>query len=291
MAEEMTAAQGPLVVRTGGEARAAIRAAQREGKRVGLVPTMGALHEGHLSLVEAARRECEYTAATIFVNPTQFGPREDFSRYPRTWDEDLAALARIGVDLVFAPETAEMYPPNCTTAIEPPRVAEPLEGRFRPGHFRGVATIVMKLFQLLPADAAFFGQKDYQQTLVVRRMVEDLNVPVQIVVCPTIRDADGLAMSSRNRYLSADERRQALSISRGLRRAQESFRQGERRTSVLCEAIEASLRDASVSSIDYVAVADPESLEAPGEQVSGTAMALVACRVGTTRLIDNLRLE
>jgi pantoate--beta-alanine ligase len=280
----------PRVVRSGVEAREAVRAAQRAGQRVGLVPTMGALHEGHVSLVEAARRECQFTVATIFVNPTQFGPQEDFARYPRTWDDDLAALARVGADLVFAPEVAEMYPPNCTTAIEPPRVAMPLEGHCRPGHFRGVATIVMKLFQLLPADAAYFGQKDYQQTLVVRRMVEDLNVPLDIVVCPTLRDADGLALSSRNRYLSAPERHQALAIIRGLRQALEMVRQGERSASVLHDAIHARLLDAAIQAIDYVAIVDPESLENV-EVLAGPAMALVACRVGATRLIDNLALE
>jgi len=278
------------VVRVGAEARDLIRAAQRAGLRVGLVPTMGALHDGHLSLVEAARRECRFTVATVFVNPTQFGPQEDFSRYPRTWDEDLAALGRVGVDLVFAPEVSEMYPPNCTTAIAPPRVAMPLEGQCRPGHFRGVATIVMKLFQLLPADAAYFGQKDYQQTLVVRHMVEDLNMPIAIEVRPTVRDPDGLALSSRNRYLSAAERQQALAIIRGLRHALELVRQGERNAIVLQNAIRATLIDASIRSIDYVAVVDPESL-GNLELLAGPAMALVACRVGATRLIDNLRLE
>jgi len=290
MANETSSTSTPRVVRVGAEAREAIRAAQRAGLRVGLVPTMGALHEGHLSLVEAARRECRFTVATVFVNPTQFGPKEDFSRYPRTWDEDLAALGRVGVDLVFAPEVSEMYPPNCTTAIEPPRVAMPLEGQCRPGHFRGVATIVMKLFQLLPADAAYFGQKDYQQTLVVRHMVEDLNMPIAVEVCPTVRDPDGLALSSRNRYLSAAERQQALAIIRGLRHALELVRQGERNAIVLQNAIRARLIDASIRSIDYVAVVDPESL-GNLELLAGPAMALVACRVGATRLIDNLRLE
>lgn len=280
----------PRVVRSGTEAREAIHAAQRAGRRVGLVPTMGALHEGHLSLVETARRDGAFTAVTIFVNPTQFGPQEDFSRYPRTWDDDLAALGQAGVDLVFAPEVAEMYPPNCTTAVEPGRVAALWEGQCRPGHFRGVATIVLKLFQLLPADVAYFGQKDYQQTLVVRRMVEDLNVPIQIEVCPTVRDADGLALSSRNRYLSAAERQQALAIVRGLRDARERVRSGERSATLLAGAIRARLTEAGIRSIDYVAIVDPESLGAL-ETLDGPAMALVACRVGTTRLIDNLRLE
>lgn len=290
MASESSKGGQLRVVRTGAEARAAIRAAQRAGLRAGLVPTMGALHEGHLSLVETSLRSCQFTAVTIFVNPTQFGPQEDFSRYPRTWDEDLAALTQLGVDLVFAPEVSEMYPPNCTTAIEPPRVAVPLEGQCRPGHFRGVTTVVMKLFQLLPADVAFFGQKDYQQTLVVRQMVTDLNVPIAIEVGPTVRDPDGLALSSRNRYLSAAERQQALAIIRGLREAQALVHQGERNVNLLQSTIRARLIDAGIRTIDYVAVVDPDSL-GNLEVLAGPAMALVACRVGTTRLIDNLRLE
>lgn len=287
---EAESAEGPLVVRTVEEARRAVREAQRRGLRVGLAPTMGALHAGHLSLIEAARRDCQFIAATIFVNPTQFGPREDFSKYPRTWLEDLAALRSVGTDLVFAPEAAEVYPPGCSTFVEPPAAARPLEGVCRPGHFRGVATVVLKLFQMLPADVAYFGQKDYQQTLVVRRMVADLNVPMEIVVCPTVREPDGLAMSSRNRYLAPDERRRAASISAGLRAAEAAFRGGERNGDRLRAAVRGELERAGIHEIDYVSVADPETLDEL-DSVATAAIALVACRVGSTRLIDNLRLE
>lgn len=181
------------------EIRAAVLAARAAGKTVGLVPTMGALHEGHLSLVRESTESCNCTIVTIFVNPTQFAPHEDFARYPRSLDDDLAALARLGVDYVFAPSRDEIYPPGFSTYVDPPAVAAPLEGICRPGHFRGVATVVLKLFHLVPADVAYFGQKDYQQSLVVRRMVEDLNLPIAIRVLPIVREADGLAMSSRNR--------------------------------------------------------------------------------------------
>ena len=190
------------ITTTDDEACERLRVARADGKCIALVPTMGALHEGHLSLVRAAQEQCEYVAVTIFVNPTQFAPTEDFSQYPRTIEEDLQALRDLNVDLVFMPEKDHLYPEGFSTYVLPPAVADPLEGQFRPEHFRGVATIVLKLFNLLPADIAFFGQKDYQQCQVIRRMVEDLNVPIEIQSCAIIREADGLAMSSRNRYLT-----------------------------------------------------------------------------------------
>ncbi|HEX5106180.1 MAG TPA: pantoate--beta-alanine ligase [Pirellulaceae bacterium] len=271
------------------EPRAMRRAAEslrREGKRISLVPTMGALHEGHLSLVREARQRSDVVIATIFVNPTQFGPQEDFSRYPRTLEGDLRALADHGCDLAFVPEQSAMYPAGFSTYIEPPAVAQPLEGVCRPGHFRGVATIVLKLFQIVPADIALFGQKDYQQSLVIRRMALDLNVPIEIATCPTVREPDGLAQSSRNRYLSPAERQQALALSRSLDLAERLVKSGERGTAAIVEQMRAELRTAGIERIDYVSVADPETL-VEQTRIVLPAVALVAAYAGTTRLIDN----
>lgn len=279
-----------LVITTGAEMRAWMQTQRAAGRRVGLVPTMGALHEGHASLMRAARRECDAVVVTIFVNPTQFGPQEDFQRYPRTLTADLAMLAAVGGGVAFVPSASEMYPPGYSTFIEPPQVAQPLEGKHRPGHFRGVATVVLKLFLLAPADIAYFGRKDYQQTRVVCDMVRDLNVPMQIQVCPTIREEDGLAMSSRNRYLSADDRERALSIYRGMQAARELFHAGERRGAVLRGRIVAELHESRIHEIDYIAVAHPETLAEP-ETVERHFLILVAARLGTTRLIDNLALD
>ena len=261
----------------------ALRAA---GKTIGLVPTMGALHEGHLSLVRRARSECQAVIATIFVNPTQFGPQEDFSRYPRTLERDLELLAAENCDLVFAPPHDEIYPPGFSTYIEPPAVAAPLEGRCRPGHFRGVATVVLKLFNLIPADTAYFGQKDFQQSLVIRYMVRDLHLPVKITVCPIVREADGLALSSRNRYLSPAERKQALALSLSLRHAEELVRSGQRNAAAIGAAMQQHLTAAGIQRIDYATVADAATL-ADLNTLDRPAVALVACFVGTTRLIDN----
>ncbi len=277
------------LLRQGAVARQQIRNAQSTGKRVGLVPTMGALHEGHLSLVRTAREECDVVVATIFVNPSQFGPRDDFSRYPRNLSTDLEMLDACETDLVFVPSIEEIYPPGFSTYIQPPAVAEPLEGVVRPGHFRGVCTVVLKLFQLLPADFAFFGQKDYQQSLVVRRMATDLNSPVVIRVCPTVRESDGLAMSSRNLYFNPDERQQASAISRALRVAVDSVERGERDAGVLIGRVNDSLVSAGIERIDYVAITDTETL-ASSPVVDGPKMLLVAAYVGKTRLIDNCQI-
>src|SRR5262245_36721385 len=222
LAELPAAAPGELgmrVILSPCDVQATVMALRREGRRVGLVPTMGALHEGHVSLIRIARKRADVVVATIFVNPTQFGPKEDFGRYPRVLDGDLQALSAAGCNFVFVPAADDIYPPDFSTYVEPPIVAQPLEGEFRPGHFRGVATVVLKLFNLIPADIACFGQKDYQQLLVIRRMVQDLALPIEIVACPTVREADGLAMSSRNRYLSPAQRQQALGLSQALARA------------------------------------------------------------------------
>lgn len=260
------------------------------GQRIGLVPTMGALHEGHLSLVRAAKEGCDVAIATIFVNPTQFGPKEDFSKYPRTLDDDLALLDSADCDLVFVPSADEMYPPGFSTYVEPPAVAKPLEGVFRPDHFRGVCTVVLKLFNLVPSDIAYFGRKDYQQALVIRHMAHDLDLPLKISVCPIVREADGLAMSSRNRYLSPDERRQALALSVALNTASEAFANGERSAVVLSTTMQETLQQAGIERIDYAAVVDGQTLEGI-EQIERPAVALIACHVGTTRLIDNEELS
>jgi len=259
---------------------------RRGGQRVALVPTMGALHDGHLSLVRIARQRAEVVVASIFVNPTQFGPQEDFSRYPRTLDADLSALSVAGCDLVFLPAADDIYPPGFSTSVEPPAVAQPLEGVCRPGHFRGVATIVLKLFHLIPAHLACFGQKDYQQLQVIRRMTADLNLPIEIVACPTVREPDGLAMSSRNRYLSPAERQQALSISRALASAAQQVKDGERNAAAIKQQMRNTLAAAGIEKTDYATVADAETL-AESNRIEGPAVALIAAFVGTTRLIDN----
>ena len=266
-----------------------VRQTRRTGRVVGLVPTMGALHEGHLSLVRRSVACGHYTIVTIFVNPTQFGPNEDFAKYPRTLESDVAMLTEARADLVFAPAADQIYRPGFSTYVEPPEVAHPLEGRCRPGHFRGVATIVLKLFHLVPADVAYFGQKDFQQTRVIETMVADLDVPIRIEVCPTVREADGLAMSSRNRYLDAAERQQALAVSRALAHASTLYRDGQREASVLRAAMQQILTDAQITRIDYAAVVDPRKLT-DVTRADDESMALIAAFVGSTRLIDNCRL-
>jgi len=278
------------LVQSAGELRSAVSAARRAEKRIGLVPTMGALHAGHASLVDAAHAQCDFTVATIFVNPTQFGPHEDFQKYPRTLDADLKLLAQHGANLVFAPQPADIYPPGHATSIDVGPVSHPWEGACRPGHFPGVATIVLKLFNLVQADAAFFGHKDYQQSVVIRQLVADLNVPIEIVVCPTVRELDGLALSSRNAYLSPPERSQALVLSRGLRHAAELVASGQRDTGAITDAVQKVFATEPAVRFDYFAIVDPRTL-APVERVAELAIALVAARVGATRLIDNWRLE
>jgi pantoate--beta-alanine ligase len=275
----------PTLVTTIADLRNRVRQALGEGKQVGLVPTMGALHEGHLSLVDAARRECSFTVATIFVNPTQFGPGEDYERYPRTLEQDLALLGPRGVDLVFAPSREEMYRDGHVTNVSVSRLTERWEGAIRPGHFQGVATIVLKLFHAAAPDVAYFGQKDYQQLLVIRRMTADLDLPIEVRMCPIVRDADGLAKSSRNVYLSPDERRRGLSLSRSLDRARRLFGDGERNAGQIISAMQEILAAAPVE-LDYAAIVDPQTLEPIVNAQSGS-VALVAARVGRTRLIDN----
>ncbi len=267
------------------ELRALIAQARADGRTVGLVPTMGAVHEGHLSLVDASKRESDTTVVTIFVNRAQFSPGEDFHRYPRPLEADLKLFAGRGVDVVFTPSDETMYGNRHATFVEVGGPALPLEGQFRPGHFRGVATIVLKLFNLVRPDRAYFGRKDYQQSVVVRRMVDDLDLPIQIEVCPTMRESDGLALSSRNVYMSADERRRALSISASLRLARQMVEQGENDPATVLGRMKAMLEAADLK-IDYVELVDPDTLT-PIQTLKGPAVALVAARVGATRLIDN----
>jgi pantoate--beta-alanine ligase len=269
------------------QTRSGSRAARHEGKRIGLVPTMGALHEGHLSLVRAAKSKCDAVVVSIFVNPTQFGPNEDFAKYPRTFERDCELLEREGVDLVFAPSVEEMYPAGAVTYVTVDGMSDKLCGRSRPGHFRGVATVVSKLFHIVEPDLAFFGQKDAAQVAIIKRMVRDLKMPVEIVVCPIIREPDGLAMSSRNTYLTPEQRKQALVLSRALRHVQQVFDQGERNAAKLIEAGKQVLTDEPSVRLDYLEIVDPQTLEGV-DVVSTKTLIAVAAFVGTTRLIDNL---
>jgi pantoate--beta-alanine ligase len=280
----------PKLVATVAQLREELNAMRRAGKRIGLVPTMGALHEGHLSLVRAARAECDYTVVSIYVNPSQFGPSEDLAKYPRTLEADLDLLAGCNADLVFAPGNDEMYRPDHAAWVEVGAVAEPLEGICRPGHFRGVATVVLKLLNMVQPAAAYFGQKDFQQALVIRRMVADLDVPVTIRVCPIAREPDGLAMSSRNRYLSPDARQRALMLWKSLQLAGELVAQGQRNASVIATRMRELIQTAKDARIDYVALVDPETLE-PVETVVGRTLAALAVKIENTRLIDNCLLE
>jgi pantoate--beta-alanine ligase len=282
----MSHSTSPRLVTTVSGLREAIGAVRRQGKKIGLVPTMGALHEGHLSLVRRSRAECDFTVVTIFVNPSQFGRGEDLARYPRNLDNDLELLAG-SAELVFAPGDEQVYPPGYATWVELGSVSLPLEGALRPGHFRGVATVVLKLLNMVGPDVAYFGQKDFQQALVIRRLVADLNVPVEIRVCPIVREADGLAMSSRNAYLKPDERRQAVVLSRSLHQAAEMVCRGQRDPAQLEREIRRTILAAGPSQIDYIAIADPETLE-PVDQVRASIVIALAVKIGSTRLIDNI---
>jgi len=257
-----------------------------EGKSVGLVPTMGALHEGHLSLIRAARSGCDTVIVSIFVNPTQFGANEDLGKYPRAFKADCDACEELGVDAIFAPADGEMYLPDAETYVIEERLPAMFEGATRPTHFRGVLTVVLKLFNVAAPHAAYFGQKDYQQGVVVRKMVADLDVPVRIVVLPTVREQDGLAMSSRNKYLDPDERRQAVCLPDALTLCRERFGAGERSAEALKAAMRERIDKEPSARIDYVEIARPDTLERAGTVQAGD-VALVAAYVGRTRLIDN----
>ncbi len=268
---------------------AACREVRRAGKRLGLVPTMGALHAGHLSLVRAARAGCDVVAVSIFVNPLQFGPQEDFNRYPRDLERDRTLLNQERVDLVFVPSVEEMYGRERNTYVTVEGLSERLCGRSRPGHFRGVTTVVAKLFHIVEPDVSFFGQKDAAQAAIIRKMVRDLNFDTQIVVAPTVREPDGLAMSSRNAYLTAEQRKQATVLYRALMRMQTLADRGERRSAELIRTGEEVIHEEPGAKLDYLEIVNPDTLE-PVADVDGGALVAVAALVGTTRLIDNVLL-
>ncbi len=274
-----------VVVREPAAFREACEAARRAGKRVGLIPTMGALHRGHYSLVEAARTRADFLALTIFVNPLQFGEGEDLDRYPRTFEADLAGCREHGVDLVFAPGAGVMYPEGFQTEVILSELTRPLEGAFRPGHFAGVTTVVAKLFGLAGRCTATFGRKDYQQWKLLERMARDLDMPVDLIGCPIVREPDGLALSSRNRYLSEEDRLRAVGIVKGLRAAHDAWNGGERRPDVLQAVTEAPVIE-RFGRIDYVAAVDADTL-LPTAEASDRLLMAVAAHLGTTRLIDN----
>jgi pantoate--beta-alanine ligase len=267
--------------------RAAIRTARAAGKIIGLVPTMGALHEGHASLVRAARAATGFVVVTVFVNPTQFGPHEDLDRYPRTFDGDLEVCARAGADLVFHPDAAEMYPADMRTFVEVEQLPDGLCGASRPGHFRGVCTVVAKLFNLVQPDVAFFGQKDAQQARIIRQMARDLDFPVEVRVCPTVREVDGLALSSRNRLLAPAHRAQAPVLYRALRKAEQLVAGGERDAATVEQAIRGHLATAPDGVVDYVALVDADTLR-PVVRIAGPLLIALAVKFGNTRLIDNV---
>jgi pantoate--beta-alanine ligase len=273
--------KGPEVFETPGAMLAASRRWHREGGTIGLVPTMGALHAGHLSLVEAACRANRKVVVSIFVNPIQFGPGEDFERYPRDPNRDSELLERAGAHAIYRPQLEAMYPPTATTRVVVHGVSEPLEGAARPGHFDGVATVVTKLFGAVEPDRAYFGQKDAQQVAVVKRLARDLDTGVEVRVCPTVREADGLALSSRNAYLSPEERKAAVSLSAALRLAAEAYADGKRDPDSLLQVLRSRLQTEPLARIDYAQVVDPETFRPPGR------LAVVAVRFGPTRLIDN----
>ena len=268
----------------------AVAEARAAGAAVALVPTMGALHEGHFSLIDAAGRDCGFVVVSVFVNPTQFGPGEDYRRYPRPIEADLAACESRGVDAVFAPPAEEVYPPPFATTVHVAGLTEAMEGSSRPGHFDGVCTVVAKLLNMVGPDAAYFGAKDYQQAAVVKRMVADLNLPVRIEVCPTIREGDGLARSSRNAYLGADERAQAVALIESLRLAQRLVAEGRRDAAdVAAEVRRAIAGRAPLGQIDYVHIVDPDTL-ADVEGIDRPVVVALAVRFPSARLIDNLRI-
>lgn len=275
------------VLSTVAEMQAACREVRRSGKSLGLVPTMGALHEGHLSLVRAARAHNQVVATSIFVNPLQFGPNEDFSKYPRTFDRDKQLLGAEKVDLIFAPSADEMYPEGASTTVYVRGLSEKLDGKSRPGHFQGVTTVVAKLFEIVRPDRAYFGQKDAAQAALIRKMVQDLNIDLELIICPIVREHDGLAMSSRNTYLNPEQRKQALVLYRSLMRMQTLADRGESSSSALSDAGKQVLAEEPGIKLDYLEIVNPHSLD-PVPDITQGALVAVAAWVGTTRLIDNI---
>lgn len=277
----------PRIATTVADTRAAIAQARKAGLTIGFVPTMGALHEGHASLLRAARKECGFVVASIFVNPTQFGPNEDLSRYPRPFQADVALCATEGVDLIFHPSPEILYPPGFRTWVEVEELQDVLCGPARPGHFRGVATVVAKLFNIVGPDTAYFGRKDYQQARLLQKMVRDLDFPLTLKVLPTVREDDGLALSSRNRYLTEEQRRRATVLHRALKEVRRLVKAGERDGSVLVETLRSIVAAEPEARLDYAAVVDADTLR-PVAEVRGPCLAALAVFLGSTRLIDNV---
>jgi len=275
------------VINTIEKVRVIIAGAKSAGKSVGFVPTMGALHEGHFSLIRVAGQQCGFVVVSIFVNPTQFGPGEDIDKYPRPFDADIKACRDLGVDVVFAPMDQQMYPQKNLTWVNVEKLSEPLCGRSRPGHFRGVAAVCAKLFNIVQPDIAFFGQKDAQQAIIVQRMVADLNMPLKIVVCPTIREIDGLAMSSRNRYLTARQRKDAVLLYAALQKAEVFIAAGQRKSSELISEMEKILKISRQIKIEYISIVDARTLNELDE-VKGKVLIALAVKIGQARLIDNI---
>lgn len=278
------------IIRTIAWMKEKARQARSENRIIGLVPTMGALHEGHASLIAGARRECSPVIASIFVNPKQFGPREDFSKYPRTFDSDCEKLRHAGVDALFAPEAAEIYPKGFSTYVHVEGLSEKLEGRSRPGHFRGVTTVVMKLLEIVQPQRAYFGRKDAQQARLITQMARDLDLDSEIAVCPIVRERDGLALSSRNVYLNREERQAATVLYRALQAAERELGSGHRDVLHLESALRRTLDSEPLAAVDYAEVVDAESFE-PVVRVRGACYVLLAVFIGKTRLIDNLYVE
>jgi len=270
--------------------RTLVKAAKAKGKKVGLVPTMGALHVGHVSLMEAAAKECDFVVVSIFVNPTQFGPGEDFEKYPRPVEQDLEICKKAAVDVVFNPTPDVMYGPDSLTWVTVDKLTAPLCGQFRPGHFRGVATVCAKLFNIVLPDVAYFGQKDAQQAVVIKRMAADLNMPLEIVVCPTVREKDGLAVSSRNKYLSEQERKEAAKIYKSLENCREMVEAGITDSSEIVAQMRSILQQIKDGRIEYVEIVDAETLENV-DKITGRVLAAVAITLGPARLIDNILME
>jgi pantoate--beta-alanine ligase len=278
------------VAKTIQEVRDLVNAARNEGRKIGLVPTMGALHIGHISLIEAAAKDCDFVVVSIFVNPTQFGPGEDFEKYPRPLEADLKICRETGVDAVFAPEPAEMYPVEKLTWVTVEKLTGPLCGRSRPGHFRGVTTVCAKLFNIVTPDVAYFGQKDAQQAIVIKRMIADLNMPLEIVICPTVREPNGLAVSSRNQYLSAQQRKDAANIYKSLQTCRKLIEAGTTETHKIIAEMQKILQQIPSGQIEYINIVDAETLESI-ETIAGKVLAAVAVKVGPARLIDNILVD
>lgn len=278
------------VAKTIDEIRKLVNAARNKGKKIGLVPTMGALHVGHISLIEAALKDCDFVVVSIFVNPTQFGPGEDFEKYPRPIEADLKICREAGVDVVFAPTSAEMYPAENITWVTVEKLTKPLCGRSRPGHFRGVTTVCAKLFNIVAPDVAYFGQKDAQQAIVIKRMVADMNMPLEIVVCPTVREPNGLAVSSRNQYLTAQQKKDAANIYKSLQTCRKLIEAGTSRTDKIIAEMLKILQQIPSGQIEYVSIVDTETLESI-EKITGKILAAVAVKVGPARLIDNILVD